>query len=345
MKVIIASTTVPWIRGGGTFIVDWLEMELLRRGHDVDTYRIPFTRLWHEIPEQTAALRLWRFADPGDRLIAIRTPSYAIKHHAKNVWFIHHFREAYDLWGSSIGGLPDTPQGRAVRDSIRYSDNVALSEARNIFTNSRIVGDRLRNFNGIESTPVYPPLMHPERYHDAGFGDYVVYVSRMNVHKRQMLALEAMAHTKSMVRLVLAGAIEVPQLRAQMQAFVERNGLAGRVHILDRFISEEEKIDLIAHSAAVVYVPIDEDSYGYPSLEAAAAGKPVISTVDGGGTRELIVDGKNGWLVEPTPDSLARAYDEAYRDRAFARQMGMAMAQRVTELGCDWDTTVERLLA
>lgn len=325
--------------------MDWLEEELLRRGHQVDTYWIPFTRSWFEIPEQTAALRLWQFSDPGDRLIAIRTPSYALKHHAKNLWFIHHFREAYDLWGTPIGGIPDTPLGRAVRDSIRHADDALLAESRNIYTNSRVVGERLKQFNGIDSTPVFPPLMRPERFFDAGFGDYVVYVSRMNVHKRQMLALAAMAHTRTKVRLILAGAIEVPGLADEFRAFISQHKLADRVQILDRFISEEEKIALVAGAAAVVYVPLDEDSYGYPSLEAAAAGKPVISTTDGGGTGELIIDHVNGWLADPSPEQIAKAYDEAYEDRALAKSFGEALSARVVELGCDWDTTVEQLLA
>jgi hypothetical protein len=51
MKVIVASTDVPFVGGGGnTAIVDWLGLELTRAGHDVDTLRFPF------VSETTAML-------------------------------------------------------------------------------------------------------------------------------------------------------------------------------------------------------------------------------------------------------------------------------------------------
>ena len=36
MKVLLASTIVPFIEGGGTFIVDWLAEKLQEYGHQVD---------------------------------------------------------------------------------------------------------------------------------------------------------------------------------------------------------------------------------------------------------------------------------------------------------------------
>ena len=36
------------------------------------------------------------------------------------------------------------------------------------------------------------------------------------------------------------------------------------------------------------------------------AGKPVITCTDSGGTAELVRDGVNGLVVEPTPEALAR---------------------------------------
>ena len=35
MKIMIASTVVPFVKGGGTLIVDWLEEKLCEYGHDV----------------------------------------------------------------------------------------------------------------------------------------------------------------------------------------------------------------------------------------------------------------------------------------------------------------------
>ena len=344
MKVAIVSTTVPFVGGGGRNIVDWLETMLQRYGHEVETYRIPFTGLWYEIPEQTAALRMFRIPS-AERMIAIRTPSYVIPHSAKNLWFIHHIRAAYDLWGTPLGGLPDTAYGRAVRDAIRRSDDVALGEARHIYANSAVVAKRLMDYNGVAAPVLFPPLFEPERYRGEAPSDYLFYPARICPQKRQMFTIEAMRHTKTPVRLVLCGPVEYDDYRDQLIQAIARYGLQDRVTLIDRYVSEEEKIDILARALAVVYVPFDEDSYGYPSLEAAAAGKPVISTNDSGGTRELIVDGSCGWLTKGTAQALGAAFDDAFANRSRTAGMGEALAERVRELGIDWPTTIERILA
>jgi glycosyltransferase involved in cell wall biosynthesis len=55
-----------------------------------------------------------------------------------------------------------------------------------------------------------------------------------------------------------------------------------------------------------------------------AAGKPVIVT-DGGGTRELVVDGRYGFLVPVSnPRALAEKIELLINDPVMARQMGSA---------------------
>ena len=49
-----------------------------------------------------------------------------------------------------------------------------------------------------------------------------------------------------------------------------------------RYISDEEKLRLYANCLGVIYPPLDED-YGYITLEAMLAQKPVVTTRDAGG--------------------------------------------------------------
>ena len=116
MKVLVASTIVPGIRGGGTIIIDSLERALRDRGHEVDVLRFPFHSNEPEMLSQMLALRLHHVEDAGDRLICIRTPSHLLRHPAKVVWFIHHHRQAYDLWDTEYSNLRDDATGRAIRD-------------------------------------------------------------------------------------------------------------------------------------------------------------------------------------------------------------------------------------
>ena len=57
---------------------------------------------------------------------------------------------------------------------------------------------------------------------------------------------------------------------------------------------DERLIELYANALAVVYAPIDED-YGYVTLQAFLAGKPVITSSDSGGVLEWVEDGVTGW--------------------------------------------------
>lgn len=345
MRVVIASTVVPFIEGGGTFIVDWLDLMLRRHGHDVETLKLPFRSSTPVVLEQMLALRLMDIGEQADRLICIRPPAHLLRHPNKVLWFIHHHRQVYDLWDTPYCDVPDTPGGRRYAHAIIRADETAFAEARAIFTNSRVVGDRLKRFNDVDSAVVYPPILDPERFRCDEYGDYILYVSRVALHKRQHLAVEAMRHTRTPVKLVVAGPADNDGYAAGLREQIDRHGLADRVRVDNTWLTEAEKVDLLAGCLAAIYIPFDEDSYGYPSLEAHHALKAVITTSDAGGTSELIVDGDNGLVVAPEPEAIAAAMDRLYADRALARRMGQAGPHAIERLGITWDRVLERLLA
>jgi glycosyltransferase involved in cell wall biosynthesis len=345
MRVLVASTVVPNVGGGTAVIVDSLERALVERGHEVDVLRLPFVSRPDVMLTQMLAMRLHHVAESGDRLICIRPPSYLLQHPAKVLWFIHHHRTAYDLWGTEYGDMRDDHEGRALRDAIRAADGVAFEEALSIFANSAVVKDRLMTFNERSAEVLYPPLDRPDQFRCDGYGDEIVYVSRLTAHKRQWLAIEAMAHTRTPVRLVVAGAPDSPADAERLKDLVRVRGLQARVDVRTGWLSEQDKVSLFGSCLAAVYCPFDEDSYGYPSLEAHQSRKAVISTTDSGGVGELVVDGTNGFLCEPTPKALAARFDELYEDRTRAAAMGTAGFERIAELGINWDHVIGRLLS
>ena len=81
-----------------------------------------------------------------------------------------------------------------------------------------------------------------------------------------------------------------------------------RVELIPRWISEEEKAELIARSAGVLYIPFDEDSMATSRSRRFMLYKPVITCRDSGGTLEIIEDGVNGLVADPDAD-LARSSD------------------------------------
>jgi glycosyltransferase involved in cell wall biosynthesis len=345
MKVLIASTIVPFIEGGGTYIVDWLAEKVREHGHQVDVIKIPFHGDPNCMIEQMLALRLLGFRCYGDRLIAIRTPIYLLDHPNKVLWFIHHYRSAYDLWGSQFHDLPPTDRTLALRRSVIRADNEAFQSARAIFTNSKIVSQRLREHNRIDSEVLYPPLLHPERFQNKGQGNYLFYPSRITTIKRQHLAIQAMDYVKTDVRLVIAGQPDNRQVRETLRDTLKTCRNAERITLVDRWVSEEEKQQWFSEALGCLYLPYLEDSYGYPCLEAFHAEKPVITCIDSGGTLELIEDGRNGYVVEPDPVALAEAMDRLFEDRRRARAMGVRGREHLAELRITWDHVIERLLA
>jgi glycosyltransferase involved in cell wall biosynthesis len=342
MKVVIASTVVPFVYGGGTLIVDWLDEALRERGHEVEVLRLPFPMDSRGALKAMVGLRLLHLEDSCDRLVTIRYPSHVIRHPAKAAWFLHHQRGMFDLWGSWHQEMPSGRTADRYRELLAEADRVGLSEARGVFSPSRIVRDRLRTFNDIEAEVLYAPVWRPERFRNDGYGDYLFMPSRLTSTKRQYLAIEAMRHVTTPVRLVIAGPPDVDTYEGELRGLI---GDDDRVELLAGWISEEEKVELLAGCLAVPYLPVMEDSYGYPSIEAHHAGKGVITVTDSGGVLELVVDGINGRVVKPDPVALAECFDELWEDRALAARLGAAGAGRMTELGIDWDHVVDSLLA
>ncbi len=250
MKFILASSYVPFIKGGGTAIVEWLEAKLLEYGHSVETIFLPFVESMDDMLDQMLSYRLLDLTDSADRLVAFRPPAYLLRHPHKVLWFIHHVRAYYDLWGSDYCGIPDNPRTRAFRQRLMDADQVGLAEAQQVFTNSQIVSDRLQKFNRVDSEVLYPPVLEPSRFYSESYDPVVVCICRMEHHKRQHLLVEAMRYTRSKARLILAGKSHSGSYPRKLKMMVLKHCLQAKVQILDRWISEDEKSQLLARCAA-----------------------------------------------------------------------------------------------
>jgi len=348
MKIAIVNNYVPFVYGGAEFLADSLQTKLREYGHEAMTVKIPFT--WEppsKVLENILLNRLMRLNQDVyklnfDRVIALKFPAYYVEHPDKVLWLLHQFRQVYDLWGTQYG-LPQNAENIIIKEAIYRADNRYLREAKKIYTNSKVVSGRLKRFNDINSEVIFPPLMDAEKYYTGDYGDYIFYPSRIVPGKRQQDAIECMKHVKSGVKLVIAGHSESKEWLDHLQSMVSENGLGDRVTILGRWISQEEKIDLFANALGAVYIPVDEDSYGYVTLEAYHSRKPVITFSDSGGTLEVVEDGKTGWVVPPDPKALANAMDKLYLDRALTKKMGSSGLDKIMSMGISWNHVIQRL--
>jgi glycosyltransferase involved in cell wall biosynthesis len=342
MRIAIVNNQAPFVRGGAELLAEWLHDKLEEYGHEARIVRIPFQ--WNppeRIIDHMLAARLVRLANV-DRVVAFKFPAYYIPHDDKVLWLLHQFRQAYDLWGTSFQGIPNTPTGHRIRDAIVEADRLHLEEAKRIYTNSKIVGHRLGLYSGLESEPLFPPLFDSSPYRCEEYGDYFFFPSRINAIKRQHLAVEAMAHIKSDAKLVIAGPPDTSEDLDRLMGAVHEHDLERRVQVIPHWISDAEKLRLLAGARGVIYIPLGEDSYGYVTLEAFHARKPVITLMDSGGTHELIRDRYNGRIVGGAL-GLAEAIDELAENRALAERLGQSALETISELDISWDRVVRCL--
>lgn len=344
MKIALCSSVVPFIFGGARSIVEWVQIMLEREGHHVERVYLPEYDDPDLLMRQMAAFR-WVDLSMADRIICFRPQAHLIPHPHKIVWFIHHIRTFYDLWDSTYRHFPDDVKHRGIRDVLRDADTKALQEAKHIFSLSQVVAKRLKDYNNIDSEVLYHPLYKPERFHCRKHNDEIVCITRLEHHKRQHLLIEAMAHTQTPVRLRLCGVSDNAPYVKELSQLISSLKLQKRVILENRWISEEEKVDFLADCLATAYLPVDEDSYGYTSLEASHSSKAILTTSDSGGVTELVQNGLNGFVTEPAPKALGKAMDALYRNRQQTKTMGEKAQLRLSELNISWARVLERLLA
>lgn len=342
MRIALLNTIMSHIRGGAEILVDDLAEQLQAYGHEVMVFRLPFPRSF-EAP-LVAAIESARMLclDEFDRVIAFKFPAYCIKHQAKVIWMFHQFRQVYDLWGKEYGLQPG-PTGESLRKIIMAADDEDIPRSSHVYTIAKQVANRLKHFNNINSTVLYPPLQHHELYYTGKTGDYLFYPSRMNSMKRQHLAIEAMSHVNSGVRLVITGVCEGLYFD-QLKKLIQDNDLEKRVELRNEWISDEEKRELMANALGVVFIPYEED-YGFVSLEAFYSAKPIITCTDSGGATEFVEDSISGFEVQPRPEAIAAAMDKLYFDKSMSENMGKAGQDEINRRDITWQATIRKLLA
>ena len=204
--------------------------------------------------------------------------------------------------------------------------------------------DRVREYNNLDPEPLFPPLGGDiSRFRTDSYGDFIFYASRINPIKRQLLAVRAMIRTSSPVRLVIAGKPESSAYEERIRSFIRSEGLSDRVDLRLGWMPEDEKTELLSKCLAVAYLPLGEDSYGYPTLEASHSAKPIVTLSDAGGALEFVRHGIEGLVAEPDPRSLAQAFDQLYEDKQDAIRMGEASFARRAEMNINWEHVVSRL--
>lgn len=343
-RIIVTAPQVPFLRGGAELHAELTVKALREAGHEVDLVTLPYT--WTGETDSLDQALSWRLAcfektAPGqvDLVIATKYPSYLARHPNKIAWVFHQQREVYDLHPTPFGNFSMAEDDVALREALIELDIEALGECRALFTNSGNTAGRLQHYCGIEATPLYaPPPLHAQ-LRTGPYGDYLFFVGRLDPIKRLDLTIRALAETRSAATLKVAG--RGPH-GDTLKELAEELGVADRVDFLG-FVSDEDVLELMAGSLGMVLTPHDED-YGFTTLEAFFAGKPVVTTSDAGGVLEFVEDGATGFVVSPDPVEIAARIDDLYNDRAACERFGTEGRARVRER-VTWDKAIAALTA
>jgi glycosyltransferase involved in cell wall biosynthesis len=343
-RIIVATASPPFAEGGHLVMARELVRALEECGHEATLLVTPQNRFGRQGSAYVAAwctdVAVAHEDRPVDQVISLRFPAYAVRHPSHVVWLNHRMREYYDLWDQFAVHLSAANRVKeGVRRAIvhRVDRHLLTRRAKRLFVISATVQARLQRWGGYPSEVLYPPP--PRRpYRTDTYADYIFGVSRLTPLKRFDLVLRALAEPLAAhVRCVIAGE------GAELDTLVNLSrhlDIADRVQFLGR-IDDATLIEHLARCRAVVFPAFNED-YGFVTVEAFSCAKAVVTCRDSGGPAELVRDGENGFVTEPTPEALARALRTITDDRALAIRLGERGAADVGSM--TWPAAVEKLL-
>lgn len=207
----------------------------------------------------------------------------------------------------------------------RFIEKHAWRNFDHVMFNSETTKQRAMNGKLIDESKT--SVIHPGAKIDGNksesFGKYFFYPSRFAYYKRQELALEAYRKFRennpdTEFELIVAGGVnsekqgyfeEIKKKAEQIEgARVESN------------VSGERWNELYSNCHSVLFCAMNED-WGIIPIEAGSYEKPIIS-VNEGGPKESVINGKTGFLVNADPESFAEKMEELAADEKKAREMG-----------------------
>ncbi|NOX29195.1 MAG: glycosyltransferase [Actinobacteria bacterium] len=380
MKIgVIAPAPVPYGRGGyerhWSGFVNHVNNET---SHQAELIKIPFpeTNL-HEVMDgyrKHVALDLSGF----EIVFSGKYPGWMVEHPNHHVYMSHVLRGLYDTYPSSFPlevGDPSSVDlverldrvgndrseidavfaiydealarlgpnhplfgypGPFARKLVHSLDRIGLSTKaiRRHTAVAQVVADRPGYFPADAAVNIIHPPTDLPLVVGTGPGGYLFSISRLDKPKRLDLLIEAFMETDVEVEFRIAGSGPEDEALKALAKGDRRIVFLG-------FVPDKQLPDLYASAIAVPFIPKDED-FGLITLEALQSSTPVITTTDSGGPTEVVEDGLNGWVVEPTTSALATAMTEACQRPDRSRSLGLAGLGRLADV--NWGVATRLLV-
>ncbi|HET9118581.1 MAG TPA: glycosyltransferase, partial [Pseudonocardiaceae bacterium] len=180
---------------------------------------------------------------------------------------------------------------------LRRIDRAAARAADVYVANSQTVKERIRRTYGIDAV-VVPPPVNVERFRPLPRGNRLLVVSRLVPYKHVDVVVDTANHLGIGLDVIGDGP-QLSALRAKAGPTVELHGALGDSAVVE-----------LMEGCRAVCVAAEED-FGMVSVEAQAAGKPVIA-FGRGGSLETVRPGETGvFFSEHSIDSVSAAITAA----------------------------------
>lgn len=168
--------------------------------------------------------------------------------------------------------------------------------------------------------------------------NFIVSVGALGRHKNVELIITAVSKIPApRPHLVWIANTVWEQYYGEMRDLAESRNVTFEARLN---VSDKELVDTLNRATAMVYAPRLEP-FGLAPLEANACGLPVVAVAEGG-VRESIIDGLNGLLVQPQPESIAHAIQRLVQDKHLTAQLSKNGSE-IVEQKWSVNSAVERL--
>jgi glycosyltransferase involved in cell wall biosynthesis len=303
----------PKLYGGTERIVSYLTEELVRQGHEVTLFASGDSETTASLNVTVpAALRL----NPAikDPLVYMVLQLEEVRRRAHEFDIIHfhsdylHFPliRALGLTNTvtTMHGRLDVPDYRVLLDRFRDAPLVSIS------ANQRLPLDQCHWAGTVhhglpDSICGWTPVAR---------GDYVAFLGRISPEKRLDRAIEIAR--RAGVRLKVAAKIDAAD-RNYYHTQIEPLMAQPHVDFVGE-IGEREKCDFLGNARALLF-PIDwPEPFGLVMIEAMSCGTPCVAW-KAGSVPEIIIEGRNGFIVESLDAAVAAVHHSAQLDRAGVR--------------------------
>lgn len=154
----------------------------------------------------------------------------------------------------------------------------------------------------------------------------LIYVGSLIQRKGLDLLLPALAETSDDIKLIIVGEGQEEEM---LKAQIAELGLGERVSFLGYV--EGEALRELYQSSDVFILPTREDCFGLVILEAMCASLPVISSKYADGAFDLLVEGENGYIVDPENTKEFAATIERIFTENRLEEMGSASYERAQQ--------------